>query len=639
MNLSRTKTLFLSSKEIKIEFGYVLANFDGILHIAGLSSAAFGEIVKVRNIKNLYLDFLIINFSPTHADLSQRLSFTREFTEEEICNCFSTNIERSSYMEYFEKLLLQSKFGGLNIRPFTLDNNGGIIMNLLHDKIIAPVFGKSNQIKVGDVCFNQKELPFVKASYKILGKIVNAFGQIVFSTSLKLTADHNFYKKMQIDTKGPSIIERFKVNENLLTGIKIIDSLIPIGRGQRELIIGDRQTGKTSIILDTILNQKYEMLLSGRPVFCIYVNIGQRTSHVSRFFSILEKFKALATTLIVSASAADSVVEQYLAPFSATAFGEFFMYEGHDVLIAYDDLSKHAVAYRQLSLLLRRAPGREAYPGDVFYLHARLLERSANLLRYGSITSLPVIETLSGDVSAYIPTNVISITDGQIFLDTNLFYQGILPAINIGLSVSRVGAAAQFSLLKKVAGSLKLDLALFREIEGFASFSANLDEETTLMLKKGQILLESLKQDKFECISLQDQIITIFVVVKNLLIDLDVYETRDFIKTLFNVLNIFFTSKESTTFWEVPSMFTLLFFMAKKIKFLEGYGILCCLFLNEINEMEIESVDYIPDLFSHYKLGYAITFWGKKKKIVKKNNIFNRKKGKLCFGVLDTFYK
>jgi F-type H+-transporting ATPase subunit alpha len=390
-------------------------------------------------------------------------------------------------------------------------------MNLLHQKIIAPVFGQYSSIKVGDMCFNQKELPSVCASYKILGRIVNAFGNVVFPLT-NFDILRSSYEKMQVDVKGPSIITRFKVNENLLTGIKIIDGLVPVGRGQRELIIGDRQTGKTSIILDTILNQKFEAELSGRPVFCIYVNIGQRASHVSRFYYILEKANALSTTLIVSAAAAESVVEQYLAPFSATAFGEFFMYRGHDVLLAYDDLSKHAVAYRQLSLLLRRAPGREAYPGDVFYLHSRLLERSANMLCYGSITALPVIETLGGDVSAYIPTNVISITDGQIFLDTGLFYQGVLPAINIGLSVSRVGAAAQYSLLKKVAGSLKLDLALFREIEGFASFSSNLDEETTLTLKKGQTLVEILKQDRFECISLQDQIVTVFFVINNFLI-------------------------------------------------------------------------------------------------------------------------
>jgi proton translocating ATP synthase F1 alpha subunit len=427
--------------------------------------------------------------------------------------------------------------------PELLLNLAAIVFTLLKSKVVGAFFSEIQSVLAGNKVYPLNEPATISCDYSILGKLVDCFGSSFFVQKNKSNSQN--VTKSKIEVKGPGIVSRFKVNDSLITGIKVLDALVPIGKGQRELIIGDRQTGKTSLIIDTILNQKFELQTSFRPVICVYVGIGQKKSSLYRIFDFLESAGAMFYTTIIAASVSDSVAAQYLAPFSGTAVCEFFQQKGFDTLIGYDDLSKHAVAYRQLSLLLRRAPGREAYPGDVFYLHSRLLERSANLLFSGSITALPVIETLSGDVSAYIPTNVISITDGQIFLDTNLFYQGIIPAINVGLSVSRIGAAAQPKMLKNVAGSLKLELALFREIEGFASFSSNLDEQTSFLLKKGQMLVELLKQDRFECFSILQQSLSILLMLSNeVMVEIiDTDSVKDFVSFCLTTLNYYHFSK------------------------------------------------------------------------------------------------
>lgn len=448
------------------------------------------------------------------------LNLSQEATEDNYLleqNNYNSGFVIKSYDGIFEANgLLEATSGEiLYIITKTGDVIPGIAFTLLRKKVVGSFFGSVEAVCTGDLVLRSHTLSSITTGYSILGKIVDSFGNqiaknIVNEDENKEETSDKF--NSLIDIKGPGIVSRFKVNDSLLTGIKVVDGLVPVGRGQRELIIGDRQTGKTSIVVDSFLNQKYELFTSFRPVFCVYVGIGQRRSSVYRLYDFLVQTNAISYCTLVAATASDSIASQYLAPFSGTAICEFFETLGHDTLIGYDDLSKHAVAYRQLSLLLRRAPGREAYPGDVFFLHSRLLERAANLLYAGSVTALPIIETLSGDVSAYIPTNVISITDGQIFLDTSLFYQGIIPAINVGLSVSRVGAAAQPTLLKAVASSLKLQLALFREIEGFASFSSNLDEQTTNLLKKGQTLLEILKQGRFECLTVLNQTINVLLI-------------------------------------------------------------------------------------------------------------------------------
>ena len=332
-----------------------------------------------------------------------------------------------------------------------------------------------------------------------------------------------------IENPAPGIIDRKSVTVPLETGILSIDSMFPIGRGQRELIIGDRQTGKTSIATDTIINQK------GKDVICIYVAIGQKASTVAKVVSNLEKYGAMEYTTVFSATASDCAPLQYIAPYAGTALAEYFMYQGKDVLIVYDDLSKHAVAYRALSLLLERSPGREAYPGDVFYLHSRLLERSSRLSEEaggGSITALPIIETQAGDVSAYIPTNVISITDGQIFLESDLFFSGMRPAVNVGLSVSRVGGAAQTKAMKKASGSVRIDLAQYREMEVFTQFSSDLDEATTAQLKYGSCLMELLKQPLCSPLSLHQQVITLCVATHKLMVDVEKKEIKKYQKDL-----------------------------------------------------------------------------------------------------------
>ena len=363
----------------------------------------------------------------------------------------------------------------------------------------------------------------------MLGRVINALGQPIDGKGpIKSDA------RRPIETPAPGVLQRKSVHQPLQTGIKAIDSMIPIGRGQRELIIGDRQTGKTAIAVDTILNQKDE------DVICIYVAIGQKASTVAQLVQTLEDKGAMDYTIVVSATASDVAPLQYIAPYAGCAIGEHFMYQGKDVLIIYDDLSKHAVAYRAMSLLLRRPPGREAYPGDVFYLHSRLLERAAKLsdeLGGGSITALPIIETQAGDVSAYIPTNVISITDGQIFLETELFFTGQRPAVNAGISVSRVGGNAQIKAMKKVASSIKMELAQYTELASFAQFGSDLDEETKKRLEHGEILLEILKQPQYQPVPVEHQIMIIYAAVNKYLADLGVEHVKAFEKGLYDFMD------------------------------------------------------------------------------------------------------
>ena len=370
----------------------------------------------------------------------------------------------------------------------------------------------------------------IAVSEELLGRVVDPLGEVL-DGGPKIAASQRY----PLEKKAPSVVARESVNTPLHTGIKAIDAMIPIGRGQRELIIGDRQTGKTSIALDTILNQKNE---ENRPI-CIYVAIGQKQSKVARIAKILEEQGALKYTIIVSASASSPASLQYLAPSAGCAIGEYFMDHGKDALVIYDDLSKHADAYRELSLLLRRPPGREAYPGDIFYLHSRLLERAAKLNKEnggGSLTALPIIETKLGDISAYIPTNVISITDGQIYLESNLFYKGVRPALNVGLSVSRVGSAAQTKAIKKVAGRLRLELAQFRELEAFVQFASDLDDATKQKIHRGQILTEVLKQADLVPLRFTDEAVILYVALAGYLDDVPTQRIKDFERELLDYI-------------------------------------------------------------------------------------------------------
>jgi len=385
----------------------------------------------------------------------------------------------------------------------------GIAFNLDEDSIGVVLLGADTLVKEGEIVKRTKRIAEVPVGDCMLGRVVSPIGEPVDGKG-----PINNTKTRQIERVAPGVIERGEVNTPLQTGIKAIDSMIPIGRGQRELIIGDRQTGKTAICIDTIINQK------GKGVYCIYVAIGQKVSTVARLVRILEESGAMEYTTIVSASAADSSPMQYIAPYAGCAMGEEWMEEGKDVLVIYDDLSKHAVAYRALSLLLRRPPGREAYPGDVFYLHSRLLERAAKLCEErgsGSLTALPVIETQAGDISAYIPTNVISITDGQIYLETELFNNGVRPAINPGFSVSRVGGAAQIPAMKKISGPLRIELAQYRELASFAQFGSDLSKDTLDRLKHGERIVEILKQPQYEPLSVEHQVLLLFLLTNRFL--------------------------------------------------------------------------------------------------------------------------
>lgn len=424
------------------------------------------------------------------------------------------------------------------------DGLTGVVLNLEEDNAGIVLLGEARGLKEGDIVKRTGHIVSVKVGESMLGRVVNTLGQPIDGMG-KLEGD---LFEMPLERKSPGVIFRQPVNEPLQTGIKAIDAMIPIGRGQRELIIGDRQTGKTAIAVDTIINQRgfYE---KGEPVFCVYVAIGQKGSTVANIVNQLKKHGAMDYTVVVSATASDPAAMQFFAPFTGAAIGEFFRDTGRHALVVYDDLSKQAVSYREVSLLLRRPPGREAYPGDVFYLHSRLLERAAKIIASdkiaqtmndipdsikdmvkggGSLTALPIVETQAGDVSAYIPTNVISITDGQIFLETNLFNAGIRPAINVGVSVSRVGGNAQLKAMKKVAGTLKIDQAQYRELEAFSKFGSDLDPATQAVLEKGARNVELLKQGQFKPVPVEEQIIILFCGTRGLLRDIPINKIKKF---------------------------------------------------------------------------------------------------------------
>ena len=420
----------------------------------------------------------------------------------------------------------------------------GIVLNLEEDNVGVVLLGAFDEIKEGDTVKRTSKIASIRVGDGMLGRVVNTLGEPMDGKGPILGETY----EMPLERKAPGVIYRQPVTEPLQTGIKAIDAMIPIGRGQRELVIGDRQTGKTAVCIDTIINQK-EFFEAGQPVFCIYVAIGQKNSTVAQIVKTLEERGAMAFTVIVAASAADPAPMQFYAPFAGAAIGEFFRDTGRPALIVYDDLSKQAVAYREVSLLLKRPPGREAYPGDVFYLHSRLLERAAKInsnddiaqamndlpesIRHlvkggGSLTALPIIETQAGDVSAYIPTNVISITDGQIFLESNLFNAGVRPAINVGISVSRVGGNAQIKSMKKVAGTLKLDQAQYRELEAFSKFGSDLDAATKSVLDKGARNVELLKQGQFSPVPVEKQVAVLYAGTKNLMRNVPVNKIKEF---------------------------------------------------------------------------------------------------------------
>ncbi|SFG64201.1 F0F1 ATP synthase subunit alpha [Pedobacter insulae] len=420
----------------------------------------------------------------------------------------------------------------------------GIVLNLEEDNVGVVLLGPSDEIKEGDTIKRTKKIASIKVGEGMLGRVVNTLGEPIDGKGPILGETY----EMPLERKAPGVIYRQPVTEPLQTGIKAIDAMIPIGRGQRELVIGDRQIGKTAVCIDTIINQK-EFYEAGNPVFCIYVACGQKASTVANVVRTLEENGAMAYTVVVAASAAEPAPLQFYAPFAGAAIGEFFRDTGRPALIVYDDLSKQAVAYREVSLLLRRPPGREAYPGDVFYLHSRLLERAAKINANdeiaknmndlpeslkaivkggGSLTALPIIETQAGDVSAYIPTNVISITDGQIFLESNLFNSGIRPAINVGISVSRVGGNAQIKSMKKVAGTLKLDQAQYRELEAFSKFGSDLDAATKSVLDKGARNVEMLKQAQFSPFTVEKQVAIVYLGTKNLMRSVPVNKVKEF---------------------------------------------------------------------------------------------------------------
>ncbi len=411
--------------------------------------------------------------------------------------------------------LQQAMMGELLVFPHGVK---GLVFNLEEHSVGVILLGESNLIKEGDLVKTTKKIFEVPVGDALLGRVVNPLGEPLDAAG-SIKTEHT----LPVERKARGVMARGSINQSMETGIKVIDALVPIGRGQRELIIGDRQTGKTTLAVDTILNQK------GKDVICVYVAIGQKDSSVTALVELFKQHQALDYTVVVNAGASKEGTLLYLAPFAGVTIAEYFMEKGKDVLIVYDDLSKHAVAYRELSLLLRRPPGREAYPGDVFYLHSRLLERSAKLnekLGGGSITALPIIETKAGDISAYISTNVISITDGQIFLETELFYSGIRPAINPGLSVSRVGGAAQWNAMKKVAGTLRINLANYRELESFAQFGSDLDQSAKRRLERGRKTVEMLKQDVHELIDMPTQIVTIYALSKGLMDDLNIEQVK-----------------------------------------------------------------------------------------------------------------
>ncbi|RME22914.1 MAG: F0F1 ATP synthase subunit alpha [Deltaproteobacteria bacterium] len=406
----------------------------------------------------------------------------------------------------------------------------GMVLNLEEDNVGAAIFGSDTGIKEGDVVRRTNEIVSVPVGPGLMGRVIDGLGNPIDGKG-----PIDSVAKMPVEIKAPGIVKRKSVHEPLQTGIKAIDAMIPIGRGQRELIIGDRQTGKTAVAIDAIINQRVFKDDPKRKVHCIYVAVGQKQSTVAQVVRKLEEMGAMDYTCVVAANASDPAPLQFLAPYTGVTIGEYFRDNGQHALCVYDDLSKQAVAYRQLSLLLRRPPGREAYPGDVFYLHSRLLERAAKMSDRdggGSLTALPIIETQAGDVSAYIPTNVISITDGQIFLESDLFYQGVRPAVNVGISVSRVGGSAQIKAMKEVAGTLRLDLAQYRELQAFAQFGSDLDPATQQQLTRGARLVEILKQGQYSPVKVQNQIVHILAGISGVCDDIDVNDVQRFIEDL-----------------------------------------------------------------------------------------------------------
>ena len=425
-------------------------------------------------------------------------------------------------VEVFDGIAKVAGLSDIKSSEMVTFSNGvvGVALNLEEDAVGIIILGDFSKIKEGDEVKSTGRILEISVSDNILGRVVNAVGMSVDGKGAIKSS-----KSYPIEKVAPGVITRESVSEPVATGIKAIDAIIPIGRGQRELIIGDRQTGKTAIVIDTILNQK------GQNMICVYVSIGQKDSKLRKLQARLEQGNSMDYTVIVKASASEPAAMSYIAPYSGVAIAEYFMDQGKDVLIIYDDLSKHAVAYREISLLLRRPPGREAYPGDVFYLHSRLLERACRRnVKYGggSITALPIIETQAGDISAYIPTNVISITDGQIFLETDLFYKGIRPAVNVGSSVSRVGSSAQIKAMKKVAGTLKLDLAQFRELEAFSQFGSDLDDSTKRQLERGKRAVEVLKQLQYAPVKMEHQVVTLYALTKGFMDDIPVEKIKEF---------------------------------------------------------------------------------------------------------------
>ncbi|MFA6353539.1 MAG: F0F1 ATP synthase subunit alpha [Candidatus Paceibacterota bacterium] len=429
-------------------------------------------------------------------------------------------------LEVFDGIAKVSGLADIKSSEMVTFPNGetGVALNLEEDAVGIIIFGDFSAIKEGDEVKATGKILEIPVSDSILGRVVNAIGVPVDGKGAIKAG-----KTYPIEKVAPGVVTRLSVDQPVITGIKVIDAIIPVGRGQRELIIGDRQTGKTAIVIDAILNQK------GQNMICVYVSIGQKDSKLRKLQARLEAGGAMDYTVIVSAGASEAASLSYIAPYTGVSIAEYFMDQGKDVLIIYDDLSKHAVAYREISLLLRRPPGREAYPGDVFYLHSRLLERACRRNeKYGggSITAFPIVETQAGDVSAYIPTNVISITDGQIFLETDLFYKGIRPAVNVGLSVSRVGATAQIKAMKKVAGTLKLDLAQFRELEAFAQFGSDLDDATKRQLERGKRAVEVLKQLQYAPMKIEHQVVTLYALTQGYMDEVAVDKIKEFEQAL-----------------------------------------------------------------------------------------------------------
>ena len=453
-----------------------------------------------------------------------------ENLKKEIDN-FSSQIKAEKVghvLEVFDGIAKVSGLGDIKSSEMVTFPNGetGVALNLEEDTVGVIILDDFSKIKEGDEVKATGKILEVPVSDDIIGRVVDALGIEIDGKGVIKTS-----KTYPIEKVAPGVITRLSVDKPVATGIKVIDAIIPIGRGQRELIIGDRQTGKTAIAIDTILNQK------GQNMICVYVSIGQKDSKLRKIQTRLETGGAMAYTVIVSAGSSEPAPLSYIAPYTGVSIAEYFMDQGKDVLIIYDDLSKHAVAYREISLLLRRPPGREAYPGDVFYLHSRLLERACRKNQEyggGSITALPIVETQAGDVTAYIPTNVISITDGQIFLETDLFYKGIRPAVNVGLSVSRVGSNAQIKAMKKVAGTLKLDLAQYRELEAFAQFGSDLDNATKQQLERGKRAVEVLKQPQYTPIAIERQVAVLYALTKGYMDDIPVDKIKEFEEGLIN---------------------------------------------------------------------------------------------------------